>query len=201
MTVADFTVQDFAARMDRAAGQAVEAGLTGVLITPGPDLVYFTGYEPTAITERLTLLVAQSGRAPAMILPILERPDAEAAPGVAAVDLTDWTDGMDPYAQTAPLLDPDGRYAISDSAWAMHVLGLQAALPRTGYVSMTAALPMLRAVKDADEIECLTAAGAAAGAAPRGIRQGRFARPTGNQGAPRPPALPPGPGHSPVDLT
>jgi Xaa-Pro aminopeptidase len=201
MTVADFTVQDFAARMDRAAGQAVEAGLTGVLITPGPDLVYFTGYEPTAITERLTLLVAQSGRAPAMILPILERPDAEAAPGVAAVDLTDWTDGMDPYAQTAPLLDPDGRYAISDSAWAMHVLGLQAALPRTGYVSMTAALPMLRAVKDADEIECLTAAAAAADATLEEIVEAPFAGRTETQVAADLAALLRKHGHSQVDFT
>ena len=52
-----------------------------MLITPGPDLVYFTGYQPTAITERITMLVAQRGRDPAMLVPILERPDAEAAPG------------------------------------------------------------------------------------------------------------------------
>ena len=63
--------------------------------------------------------------------------------------------GGDPYAATAELLEPQGRYAISDSAWAMHVLGLQRALPDSGYVSMTAALPMLRAIKDADELERL----------------------------------------------
>ena len=109
----------------------MEAGLTGVLVTPGPDLVYFTGYQPTAITERITMLVLQTGRDPALLVPILERPDAEAAPGTAAVALSDWTDGSDPYAAAAALLDPRGRYAISDSAWAMHVLGLQAALPES----------------------------------------------------------------------
>ena len=46
-----FTTEDFAARMRRAAGQAKDDGLTGVLVTPGPDLVYFTGYSPIAITE------------------------------------------------------------------------------------------------------------------------------------------------------
>ena len=75
------------------------------------------------------MLVLQASREPAMIVPILERPDAEAAPGAAALTLADWTDGSDPYAATAELLDPDGRYAISDSAWAMHVLALQRALP------------------------------------------------------------------------
>ena len=50
-----------------------------------------------------------------------------------------------PLRAAAPLLDPTGRYAISDAAWAMHLLGLQSALPGASYVSMTAALPMLRA--------------------------------------------------------
>src|ERR687898_3039807 len=146
-----FTAEDFAKRMQRAADQADAAGLTGVLVTPGPDLVYLAGYAPVAITERLTVLAGQKDREPAMVLPILERPDAEAAPSAGAIALTDWTDGGDPYAVAAQLLDPKGRYAISDSAWALQLLGLQEALPDTSYLSMTAALPMLRAVKDAEE--------------------------------------------------
>ncbi|HSD80777.1 MAG TPA: aminopeptidase P family protein, partial [Solirubrobacteraceae bacterium] len=133
-------------------------------VTPGPDLLYFTGYAPVAITERITLLAIQAARDPAMIVPNLERPGAEAAPGAAAVSLRDWADGSDPYAATAGLLHPRGRYAISDSAWAMHVLGLQRALPEARFSAMTAALPMLRAIKDADELERLAAAGAAADA-------------------------------------
>jgi Xaa-Pro aminopeptidase len=157
-----FTADDFAQRMERAATQAAEAGLTGVLVTPGPDLVYFTGYQPIAITERMTLLALQASREPAMIVPVLERPDAEGAPGASALKVTDWTDGSDPYAATAELLDAKGTYAISDSAWAMHVLALQQALPGSKYVSMTSTLPMLRAVKDADELARLDAAGQAA---------------------------------------
>jgi Xaa-Pro aminopeptidase len=170
-----FTSEVLARRMERATAQAAAAGLTGVLVTPGPDLVYFTGYRPVAITERITMLVLQTTRDPAMIVPILERPDAEGAPGTAAVSLTDWADGSDPYAATARLLDPRGRYAVSDSAWAMHLLGLQQTLPDSGYVSMTAALPMLRAVKDAEELERLAAAGAAADASFEQILGVRFA--------------------------
>ncbi len=161
---APFTGQDFAARMRRAAEQAQAAGLTGLLVAPGPDLFYLTGYAPVAITERLTLLVLQAGREPAMIVPVLERLDAERAPSAAAIALTDWTDGSDPFAAAAPLLDPAGRYAISDAAWALQLLGLQGALPQTRFVAMTAALPMLRAVKDAAELGRLEAAGAAADA-------------------------------------
>ncbi|WP_425956836.1 aminopeptidase P family protein [Xylanimonas sp. McL0601] len=165
----------FAQRMERAVAQAAAEGLGGLLITPGPDLVYFTGYQPTAITERLTLLVLAEGRDPHLLVPILERPDAEAADGSAAVTLLDWKDGDDPYPVAAGLLAPDGRYCISDSAWSMHLLGLQQALPQTRYTSMTSSLPMLRAVKSDDEVALLAAAGAAADAAYERILGVRFA--------------------------
>jgi Xaa-Pro aminopeptidase len=161
---AAFTARDFMRRMERAASDASDAGLTGLLVTPGPDLTYFTGYEPTAVTERITMLAIQTGREPAMIVPVLERRDADHAPGAEVLAVTDWRDGSDPYDAAAKLLEPHGRYAISDSAWAMHVLGLQSALPDSRYVAMTSALPMLRAIKDEDELELLAAAGAAADA-------------------------------------
>jgi Xaa-Pro aminopeptidase len=157
----EFTAQDFAARLDRAAAQARDAGLAGVLVTPGPDLTYFTGYAPTAITERITMLVVPAEGEASIVVPVLERPDLDRAPGAAALHVTAWTDGTDEYARTAAQLVPDGRYAISDSAWAMHLLGLQRTLPESSYIAMTDALPMLRAVKGPDEIERLAAAGAA----------------------------------------
>jgi D-alanyl-D-alanine dipeptidase len=88
--------------------------------------------------------------------------------------LRDWTDGRDPYGVTAQLLDHTGRYGISDNAWAMHLLGLQGLLPGTSYASLTVALPMLRAVKDAAELERLAAAGAAADATYEQILAVRF---------------------------
>jgi D-alanyl-D-alanine dipeptidase len=201
MTPRPFTAADYAARMQRAARQAADAGLTGVLVTPGPDLVYFTGYMPVAITERITLLAIRPGRPAALIVPILERPDAEDAEGAGALTLTDWTDGADPYAATAALLDPGGRYAISDAAWALHVLGLQRALPDSRYVSMTAALPLLRAIKDDDELERLAAAGAAADAALEEIVKVRFAGRTERAIAADLAALLREQGHSQVDFT
>jgi Xaa-Pro aminopeptidase len=160
----EFTSEDFALRLQRAGEHAATAGLTGLLVTPGPDLIYFLGYMPVAITERITMLAIHPSRRPQLIVPKLERPDAEAAPGAPAADLRDWVDGQDPYAESAEMLDADGRYAISDSAWAMHLLGLQQKLPQSTYASMTAAMPMLRAIKGPDELERLEAAGAAADA-------------------------------------
>lgn len=158
-----FTAEDYRARMARAAESAAAVGLAGVVVAPGPDLVHLTGYRPVS-TERLTLLVLRPGEEPVLVVPTLEAPDAAAATGAPALALRDWTDGMDPYAVTAPLLGDRGRFAVSDNAWAMHLLGLQRALPGTTYTALTEALPMLRAVKDAAELERLAAAGAAADA-------------------------------------
>ena len=70
-----FTTEGFARRMARAADQARDAGLAGVLVTPGPDLVYFTGYTPMAITERITMLVINVSRDPAgCSLPSMKSP-------------------------------------------------------------------------------------------------------------------------------
>ncbi|MET8244003.1 aminopeptidase P family protein [Streptomyces sp. NPDC005202] len=157
-TPAPFTADDYRARMERAAQAAADAGLAGLLVAPGPDLLWLTGYAPTAATERLTLLVLAADRDPVLVVPTLEAPDAAKAAGASALTLRDWTDGKDPYATTAALLDGSGRFGISDNAWAMHLLGLQKALPNTSYVSLTEALPMLRAVKDAAELELLAAA-------------------------------------------
>src|SRR5690242_16871849 len=115
------------ARMTRALEQAT--GLDGLLITPGPDLVYFTGHRPP-ITERLTLLVLRPGHQPHLIVPTLELPHD---PG--ELTLIAWEDGDDPYALVADLLDPRGRYAVSDSAWALHLLALQEVAPHTRYTS------------------------------------------------------------------
>jgi D-alanyl-D-alanine dipeptidase len=164
---------DFAGRMERALAQARDAGLTGVLLTPGPDLAYLTGYQPV-ITERITMLALQAGRDPFLIVPVLERPGAEHAPAAPSLSLVTWADGGDPYTAAGELLDPHGSYAISDAAWALHVLGLQETLPDARYVSMSSALPMLRAVKDADELGRLAAAGAAVDACFEQIRQVQF---------------------------
>src|SRR4051794_6442986 len=73
--------------------------------------------------------------------------------------MADWTDGVDPYPVAGALLRRDGAFGISDSAWAMHLLGLQELLPGTRYRSLTNCLPMLRAVKDPQALDRLAAAG------------------------------------------
>jgi Xaa-Pro aminopeptidase len=174
-TPVPFTTEDYAARMRRAVADATDAGLDGLLITPGPDLVWLTGYQPTAITERLTVLVLTPDQQPTLLVPTLERPDAEGAMGAPTLLIVDWADGDDPFTRARALIRADATMGIADSAWAMHLLGLQDALPGSSYRSLTQSLPMLRAVKDANELARMTAAGAAADATYEQILGVRFA--------------------------
>jgi D-alanyl-D-alanine dipeptidase len=154
----------FEERLARAAASTGEAGLSGLLVAPGPDLAYLAGYAPPPL-ERLTLLRVTPGADPVLIVPTLERPAAEASPIGGRIEIRGWTDGEDPYASAAALLDGGGRYALSDQTWASHLLGLQGAAPGATFVASNAALPLLRAIKDDDELARLAAAGAAADAA------------------------------------
>lgn len=162
--VTSMTCEDYERRMVRAGRAAADAGLAGLIVTPGPDLTWLCGYRPTAVTERLTALVIEPGQRSRLLVPVLEQPDAEHAAGARALEVSGWADGADPYAEVAKWVDPQGRYGVSDSTWAMHLLGLQRSLPGSAYAALSEGLPMLRAVKDAHEVARLAAAGAAADA-------------------------------------
>jgi len=168
-----FGADVYARRCEQALAAATEAGLAGLVLTPGADLAYLSGYTPPADTERLTALALVPGAEPTLVVPALERPAAELAP--AALRYADFTDGVDEYRLLAESLPARGRLGVSDSAWALHLLGLQRTLPGTDWVGLSEALPMLRAVKDADELARLAAAGAGADAVFEQILGVRFA--------------------------
>jgi len=146
----------YADRRARATRAVEEAGLAGLLVSPGPDLAYLIGHEPPPL-ERLTLLALVPGYDPVLILPALERPAAEAAPGIADVELVVWADGDDPYGLASRTLGP-GSYSVTDRTWASHLIALERAVPDATFVAAGEALPPLRAVKDEDEIRALRAA-------------------------------------------
>ncbi|MFC4501430.1 MULTISPECIES: M24 family metallopeptidase [Streptomyces] len=196
-----FTRRDYAERMARAVRDAAAMGLSGLLVTPGPDLVWMCGYRPTSDTGRLTLLVLTTGHGPRLLVPAPERPDASAAPGADAVLITEWGDGQDPYAAAAGLLIPHGHYGVSDATWAVHLLGLQEALPLTTYRPLTTALPLLRAAKDEHELARLASAAGAADAVYEEILAVRFAGRRESEVAADLARLLRGHGHSQVDFT
>jgi Xaa-Pro aminopeptidase len=139
-------------RLGRARGRMAELGVDVLLLSVGPDLPYFTGYEAMPL-ERLTMFVLPQSGDPVLLVPRLEAPRVDEHPHLFAVETWDETD--DPVARVAAMTGPVARAAIGDQTWARFVLALQQALPSTQFVAAREVTASLRIVKDADEIDAL----------------------------------------------
>jgi Xaa-Pro aminopeptidase len=155
-----------------AQARLAERGLAALLVGVGADLRYLTGYAAME-TERLTMLVLPAAGRPSLAAPRLEAMAAAGSPGIRAglADVVQWDETEDAYALVAALLGdagsavatpPGGRVLVSDRLWAMHVLGLQRALPGASLGLASEVLRELRMLKDPDEIALLRLAARAA---------------------------------------
>ena len=142
-------------RLQRAAAAAEAAGLDALLVTPGADLRYLTGYDALPL-ERLTCLVVPREGAATLVVPNLERPRAESSPaGALGIDVVGWNETDDPYALTASLVRGAERVGISDRTWLMHAIRWRDAMPSARQELAGAALRGLRIRKTAEEVEAL----------------------------------------------
>src|SRR5580698_5768950 len=101
-------------RVEQAAAAAAHTGLTALLLTPGPDLRYLTGYDAHQL-ERLTCLAvpavgeggageggAGGAKEPFLVVPRLELPAAQASPaGALGLEIVPWDETDDPYTLVA----------------------------------------------------------------------------------------------------
>ncbi len=146
-------------RLARAQKAAAEAGLDALLITPGADLRYLTGYDAPAL-ERLTCLVAPASADPVLVVPQLERPAAEASPAAdLGLDIRAWGETEDPYALVAAVVPAARVLALDNHMWAEKVLRFRSALPVADQQLAGDILRELRIRKSREEIaELRTAA-------------------------------------------
>jgi Xaa-Pro aminopeptidase len=171
-------------RIVRAQKAAAEAGLDALLVSPGPDLRYLTGYQALPL-ERLTCLVAPASGEPFLVVPLLEQPAAEASPaGALDLEIVGWRETQDPYQVIAKRIGASSRrIAVDNHMWAEKVLALRAALPGAEQALAGEVLGALRMRKSAAEIRALRAAGAAIDAVHRAVgdwlRPGRTEREVG----------------------
>lgn len=145
-----------------------EAGIDALLVSPGTDLRYLTGYEAMPL-ERLTCLVLPATDEPFLVVPLLELPAAQAAlqaPAAGAsgvnVELVAYAETDDPYALVARRLGGSVRVVgLDDHMWAAKVLGFRAAMSHVEQTLAGRVLRELRMRKTADEIESLRRAASA----------------------------------------
>ncbi|MEE4542844.1 Xaa-Pro peptidase family protein [Streptomyces sp. V4-01] len=153
---------DLAERLARARRAAGDAGLDALLIAPGADLRYLTGYQALPL-ERLTCLVVPAGGEPFLVVPALEKAAAEASPaGGLGIEIAGYAETEDAYATIARRLPPGTRnFAVDNHMWAEKLLAFQAALPGAQAALAGDVLSVLRMRKSAAEIDALRRAGAA----------------------------------------
>ncbi|MDF3288822.1 M24 family metallopeptidase [Streptomyces silvisoli] len=149
-------------RLTTACRAAAAAGLDALLISPGPDLRYLTGYHALPL-ERLTCLVCPAQGEPVLVVPALEKAAAEASPvGGLGVEIIGWAETDDPYALVADRLPArTTRVAVDDHMWAEKVLAFRAALPDAEQSLAGVVLRELRMRKSPAEVAALRRAGAA----------------------------------------
>lgn len=154
---------EYVDRMARARDRATADDIDAVLVSPGPDLRYLTGYDAVPL-ERLTCLVlgARGDVPPSLVVPALEAAAARAA-GVDALGLqvVTWEEADDPYSLVADLVGRAGAVAVDDRMWAVKSLGLARAMPGVHQVPGGGVIGPLRQVKSAVEVAALRTAGSA----------------------------------------
>src|SRR6201989_1582362 len=104
MTAGRFSTDVYAQRLRAAAAASADAGLAGLVITPGYDLRYLIGSRAQTF-ERLTALVLPSSGEPTIVVPRLELASLkESAATELGIAVRDWVDGDDPYRVVADAL-------------------------------------------------------------------------------------------------
>jgi len=148
-------------RLDKVREAASAASLDAVLLTPGPDLRYVIGYDAKQL-ERLTCLAVPAQGDPALFVPRLELPAAQASPaGSLDLEMIPWEETDDPFALVAARLGRAASVGLSDRMWALSVLKFRDALPGTCLALAGGVLRTLRIRKTPAEVAALRQAGAA----------------------------------------
>ncbi|WP_094293545.1 M24 family metallopeptidase [Mycobacterium neumannii] len=161
MTANRFSTDVYASRLRAAASAAADAGLAGLVITPGYDLRYLVGSRAQTF-ERLTALVLPADGEATIVVPRLELAALkESAVPELGLTVRDWVDGDDPYALVGEALGGGTvKSAVTDSMPALHLLPLAEVLGAVPVLA-TDVLRRLRMIKDPAEIDALRKAGAA----------------------------------------
>jgi Xaa-Pro aminopeptidase len=148
-------------RVSHAQKAAADAGIDALLVTPGPDLRWLTGYDALPL-ERLTCLVLPADGPAFMLAPGLEVPAVLASPvRDLDVEVVGWGETDDPYAVIAGRLGSPARVALANRMWAEQVLRMRAALPGAEQSLASGVIGELRMRKSPEEVDALRRAGQA----------------------------------------
>ena len=145
-------------RQNRAAAAMREAGVDVLLLCPGADLLYFTGFEHGHAGERLMALALRSDGSSHWIVPEMNAPQVEAVllPRQA---IRGWTDAEWYVPALREAIEGAGTIAFDDEARAGFAMDVLALAPAAKLVRASAVTRDLRIRKERWELDCLRGAG------------------------------------------
>ncbi len=145
-------------RIERLAAALRQGGMDALAVVPGANLRYLAGLD-MHMNERLTVAFFPAEGQPAMVLPALEQPRAQAqAP--FPIRFYPWTDSEGPQGALQRAVDDlglDGR-RLGAEYTAMRLIelrGIEQAAPEVVVGDATDILGSLRMAKDADELAAM----------------------------------------------
>ncbi|KHL11145.1 Xaa-Pro aminopeptidase [Mumia flava] len=147
-------------RLTRARAAAADAGVDALLVTPGADLRYLTGFAAMPL-ERLTCLVLPVDGDPVLVVPRMELAMAlEAGVPNHGIVIRAWDETDDPYAVAVDGHRSARRVAVDDQMWAERVFAFAEAFSGAEQVLAGPILRGLRMRKTPQEVASLREAGA-----------------------------------------
>ena len=149
----------FLDRLARASRALADANVDAMLLTPGADLFYLTGFEHGHAMERLLALVLHRDGSAEWVAPTMNVPQVEAH-AAAGQTIRGWTDSEGYSGALRSALGGATRIAFDDEARAAFLMDALATVPGAAIRPASEILRRLRIRKDANEIAALRAEGA-----------------------------------------
>src|SRR4051812_44690889 len=151
---------DLSGRITRAQALMREAAIDVLLLSPGADLRYLSGYAAHPL-ERLTCLVVPAAGDATLVVPRLEQPMASASPAGSFLEIVAHEETDDAFALVGRLCGDVKRVGLANRMWAEQVLRLRATMPAAEQLTAGTVLRSLRMRKTPAEVAALREAGAA----------------------------------------
>ena len=150
--------QEYLKRLENTRSKMARENIDLLLVTPGPNLRYLSGYKAKNL-ERLTCLAIDSHQNLKMIVPSLEKLSAEKA-GVQelGIEIVTWNEDENPYEKLSEI-STGKQISIDGSMNAAKVLNIQHQFDGSLFSNADELLSDLRSIKSAYEISQLELAG------------------------------------------
>ena len=149
-----FSLDVYKERIARAQAEMARQGLDYLMVGPGSDLFYLTGYEAHD-SERMNLLVIPQSGPVSIVVPVLEAPLFRGRESLATVH--QWEETKQPAEVVAAIVGNAAgkKVGIGDTLRAVFLIRLQNHVGGAAWQSGNDVMRQLRMQKDAAEIETL----------------------------------------------